>query len=223
MFISFEGGDGAGKTTQIQILADQLTTAGFHVVTTREPGGTSLGKHIRELLLHGGDMGPKAEALLYAADRAHHVASLVRPALEAGKIVLTDRYLDSSVAYQGAARSLGKEEVRDLSLWATGGLMPDLTLLLDLPTVEGRRRVGKNLDRIEAAGENFHEAVRREFLAMAEAEPERWAVVDASASVRETASQVRGHVIRALKNAGRLTEEGHARPAQPTSEDRRAR
>lgn len=218
MFISFEGGDGAGKTTQIQILADQLTTAGFEVVTTREPGGTPLGKHIRELLLHGSDMGSKAEALLYAADRAHHVASLVRPALAAGKIVLTDRYLDSSVAYQGAARSLGKEEVRDLSLWATDGLMPDLTLLLDLPPAEGRKRVGKNLDRIEAAGEDFHEAVRREFLAMAQAQPQRWAVVDASASVRETASQVRGYVMRMLKEAGRLTPEGHARPVQPTGD-----
>jgi len=131
LFISFEGGDGVGKTTQIRILADLLTAADVDHVLTREPGGTGLGLEIRRLLLHGGYVAPRAEALLYAADRAHHIATRVRPALERGAVVLADRYLDSSVAYQGAARSLGPQEVRDLSLWATEGLLPDLTILLD--------------------------------------------------------------------------------------------
>ena len=130
LFISFEGGDGSGKSTQVDLLAKALADAGRDVVVTREPGGTAMGAEIRNLLLHGDDMGPRAEALLYAADRSHHVQSKIRPALERGAVVVTDRFLDSSVAYQGAARELGTEEVRDLSLWAVGGLLPDITFLL---------------------------------------------------------------------------------------------
>ncbi len=194
MFISFEGGDGAGKTTQLESLAEYLRELGYEVVTTREPGGTELGKNIRQLLLFGGDVSPKAEALLYAADRAHHVATLIRPALARGAVVLSDRYLDSSVAYQGAARLLGADEVRDLSMWATDGLLPDLTILLDVPVAAGAERVGHEQDRIEAAGDTFHDAVRREFLALAAAQPGRWAVIDGTASIIEVADRVRTEV-----------------------------
>ena len=144
LFISFEGGDGVGKTTQIRILAELLKEAGVECEATREPGGTDLGIEIRRLLLHGDDISPRAEALLYAADRAHHVATRIRPALERGAVVLTDRYLDSSVAYQGVARSLGVDDVRDLSLWATEGLLPDLTILLDAePDIASRRTMAR--------------------------------------------------------------------------------
>ena len=194
MFISFEGGDGAGKTTQLESLAEYLRELGYEVVTTREPGGTELGKNIRQLLLFGGDVSPKAEALLYAADRAHHVATLIRPALARGAVVLSDRYLDSSVAYQGAARLLGADEVRDLSMWATDGLLPDLTILLDVPVAAGAERVGHEQDRFEAAGDTFHDAVRREFLALAAAQPGRWAVIDGTASITEVADRVRTEV-----------------------------
>ncbi|RTE49244.1 dTMP kinase [Actinobaculum sp. 352] len=190
LFISVEGGDGAGKTTQIAALQQWLTRGGREVVVTREPGGTALGVAIREALLHSGEVSPRAEALLYAADRAHHVASLVRPALERGAVVISDRYFDSSVAYQGAARSLGKEEVRQLSLWATDGLVPQLTVLLDVPVAVGASRVGGERDRIESAGLEFHEAVRAEFLHLAAAEPERWVVVDGTLAVDEVTARV---------------------------------
>ena len=162
LFISFEGGDGVGKTTQIRILADLLTAADVDHVLTREPGGTELGIEIRRLLLHGGHVAPRAEALLYAADRAHHIATRVRPALERGAVVLADRYLDSSVAYQGAARSLGPQEVRDLSLWATEGLLPDLTVLLDGdPDLAERRTTGRGAkDRLEQEGDAFRTSLR---------------------------------------------------------------
>lgn len=179
LFISFEGGDGAGKSTQVERLAAALRGQGYDVRVTREPGGTELGAQIRQALLHGGDVAPRAEALLFAADRAHHVASLVRPALAAGAIVVTDRYLDSSVAYQGAARSLGAQEVRDLSLWAVEGLLPKLTVLLDVPVEAGSERVGEDRDRLESAGDDFHARVRAEFLALADAEPSRFLVLNA--------------------------------------------
>lgn len=195
MFITLEGGDGAGKTTHLRLLAQWLGEAGYDVVTTREPGGTELGRSIRELILHGGDVAPKAEALLYAADRAHHIATVVRPALVRGTVVIADRYLDSSVAYQGVARDLGLEEVRQLSLWATDGLMPDRTILLDVPVEVGSARVGKSQDRIEAAGREFHESVRREFRLLAEKEPERWRIVDATPDVETVAASVRAAVL----------------------------
>lgn len=202
LFITFEGGDGAGKTTQIARLAAWFEARGREVVRTREPGGTPLGLAIRQALLHGGEVTPRAEALLYAADRAQDVEMVVRPALERGAVVLADRYLDSSVAYQGVARSLGKEEVRELSLWATGNLLPDLTILLDLPVEVGAARVGPALDRLEAAGREFHEAVRAEFLRLAEAEPERWRVVDASGEAGDVEAAVRAVVVEAFDELG---------------------
>ena len=162
LFITLEGGDGSGKTTQMDTLAEWLQRQGRIVVQTREPGGTDLGVEVREIVLHSrGDVTPRAEALLYAADRAHHVASLVRPALERGDVVLQDRYLDSSVAYQGAGRVLDPVEVRDLSLWATEGLLPHLTVLLDLDPAVGRERLETSrtrYDRLEAGARRLPRA-----------------------------------------------------------------
>ena len=193
LFLTFEGGDGVGKTTQTRILAEALRAEGVEVLVTREPGGTDLGAEIRRLLLDGGHVDPRAEALLYAADRAHHIATLVRPALERGAVVVSDRYLDSSVAYQGAARSLGAEDVRSLSLWATGGLLPDRTILLDAdPALADRRTGGRGgRDRLERESDAFRAALREQFLALADAEPERIVVIDAARPVEAVTAAVR--------------------------------
>ena len=195
LFVTCEGGDGAGKTTQATLLEEWLTAAGRDVVRTREPGGTEVGVLIRDIVLHHrGEVAPRAEALLYAADRAHHIETVVRPALERGDVVIQDRYLDSSVAYQGAGRVLGRDEVRSLSLWATEGLLPDLTVLLDLDPAAARLRLDaddKPFDRLEAERETFHVRVREEFLALAAAEPERFLVLDASRPAHRLADAVR--------------------------------
>jgi dTMP kinase len=195
-FITLEGGDGAGKSTQASLLEEWLVAGGDTVVRTREPGGTDLGTRIREIVLHErGHVSPRAEALLYAADRAHHVQTVVRPALERGDVVLQDRYIDSSVAYQGVARGLGAERIRSVSDWAADGLVPDLTVLLDLDATVGRARVaaarGDVFDRLESEAAAFHEAVRAAFLAMADADPERFLVVDAAAPVDEVQAAIR--------------------------------
>ena len=178
LFIAFEGGDGAGKSTQVRLLAESLRARGREVLVTRQPGGTELGAAIRQLVLHGDHVSPRAEALLFAADKAHHVDLLIRPALEAGQVVLTDRYTDSSVAYQGAGRDLGATEVHDLQMWAVGGLVPDLTVVVDVTAAEGRRRRGDVHDRLESEADAYHDAVRQHFLAMAAGHPERYLVVD---------------------------------------------
>ncbi|KQQ28118.1 dTMP kinase [Frondihabitans sp. Leaf304] len=184
LFITLEGGDGVGKSTQAALLEASLTGAGYTVVRTREPGGTDLGGEIRSMVLHRrGHIAPRAEALLYAADRAHHVDTVVRPALDRGEVVLQDRYLDSSVAYQGAGRVLGADEVRDLSLWAVEGLLPDLTVLLDLDETASRSRLDSSrteYDRLEAEAADFHARVRHAFLDLAAAEPDRFLVLNAS-------------------------------------------
>jgi len=189
VFISFEGIDGVGKSTQIRLAEEYLRGLGRDVLTTFEPGGTELGQEIRNLLLHRkGDVAPRSEALLYAADRAHHVATKIRPALAEGKIVITDRYLDSSVAYQGAGRKLSAEEVRNISVWAVDGLLPDLTILLDLDAAkaaERRETTGQEADRLEREKLDFFEAVRSEFLKLAAAEPNRFLVVDAEQTPEE--------------------------------------
>jgi dTMP kinase len=193
-FVSFEGGDGAGKTTQRDLLGEWLGGLGHEVVLTREPGGTALGQVLRDAVLHGEDLDPRTEALLYATDRAHHVHRLVRPALARGAVVVTDRYLDSSVAYQGAARELGDDEIRALSLWATEGLLPDLTVLLDLdPTAAAGRRTGAP-DRLERESLEFHTRVREHFLALARAEPARFLVLDAAAPPQEIHAAVRARL-----------------------------
>lgn len=198
VWITLEGGDGSGKTTQSNLLAEWLEGEGRTVVRTREPGGSEVGQLIRDIVLHHrGDIAPRAEALLYAADRAHHVATVVRPAIERGDIVLQDRYLDSSVAYQGAGRVLDATEVRDLSLWAAEGALPDLTLLLDLDPAAARTRldaVDKPFDRLEAEREEFHGRVRDAYLALAEAEPARFLVLDAAERPEAIAERIRARV-----------------------------
>ncbi|WP_066043445.1 dTMP kinase [Herbiconiux solani] len=194
LFITLEGGDGAGKTTQASALEAWLIEQGRVVVRTREPGGTEFGVEVREIVLHSrGDISPRAEALLYAADRAHHIATKVRPALERDEIVVQDRYLDSSVAYQGAGRVLDAGEIRDLSLWAAEGLLPDLTVLLDLDEDRARERLdsaNKRFDRLEAEKSDFHRRVRAAFLELAAAEPGRFLVVDASLPPDEIAAVI---------------------------------
>lgn len=203
-FISFEGGDGAGKSTQQRLLGEWLTGLGHEVLLTREPGGTDLGQVVREALLHGAEVDPRTEALLYAADRAHHVRTVVRPALARGAVVVTDRYLDSSVAYQGVARDLPPDEIRDLSLWATAGLLPDLTVLLDVdPAVGAARRAGSP-DRIEREPGAFHTRVRTGFLDLAAAEPHRFVVLDATTRPPgELHEAIRARVGALLAVAGR--------------------
>ncbi|WP_129783016.1 dTMP kinase [Promicromonospora panici] len=196
-FISFEGGEGVGKSTQSRLLGDWLADlTGREVVLTFEPGGTALGKELRAAVMHGQDMGPRAEALIYAADRAHHVETVVRPALGRGAVVITDRYIDSSVAYQAGGRDLPDHEVEHLSLWATKGLRPDITILLDLePGAAATRRAaaeGKGaLDRLERAGLEFHTRVRDTFLQRAAADPEHWVIIDASAPIDDIQGQIR--------------------------------
>ncbi len=202
LFLTFEGGDGSGKSTQAALLEAWLLERGHTVVRTREPGGTDVGDEIREIVLHRrGHIAPRAEALLYAADRAQHISTLVRPALERGEIVLQDRYLDSSVAYQGAGRVLDGGEVRELSLWAAEGLLPDLTVLLDLDVNIGRSRLDESrtrYDRLEAEAAEFHTRVRESYLALAAVEPERFLVLDATLPVDELAALIRARVSVAL-------------------------
>jgi dTMP kinase len=188
-FITFEGGDGSGKTTQIGLLHRWLADQGLSVLVTREPGGSDLGNQLRNIILHStGFIAPRAEALLYAADRAHHIHTVVRPALERGEVVVQDRYFDSSVAYQGAGRVLDPAEIRELSLWATERLVPHLTVLLDVPAGVAKSRQGESerpFDRLEAEAEDFHQRVRESYLTLATAEPERFLVIDGTRSVED--------------------------------------
>lgn len=183
--VALEGGDGAGKSTQLDLLVRRLGSTGREVVATREPGGTPVGAAIREVLLHGDDVAPRAEALLFAADRAHHVGTVVAPALERGAVVVTDRFMDSSIAYQSVARGLEAEDVRSLSLWATGGLLPHLTVVLDVAPAIGRARRRDRADRLEAEDEAFHQRVRQGFRDLAAAAPARYLVVDGAADPRD--------------------------------------
>lgn len=197
-FVVFEGGDGVGKTTQVELLVALLRSkagGAREVATTREPGGTELGRELRQALMHGGHVAPRAEALLYAADRAHHVASLVRPALEAGAVVVQDRYLDSSIVYQGGARGLG-DEVERISLWATEGLLPDLTIVLDMAPVAGR--MDRDLDRVERETAEHAEQMRQGFLDLAARDPRRYAVVDAARSIEAVHADVAGAVLASI-------------------------
>lgn len=212
-FISFEGGDGVGKSTQSRVLGEWLRLAtGRDVVWTREPGGTELGKVLRQAVLHGDHMDPRTEALLYAADRAHHVASLIRPALSRGDVVITDRYLDSSIAYQAGGRTLAIDEVEKLSLWATEGLLPQVTILLDLDPRVGATRLTDAPDRLERAGDAFHQRTRQAFLDRAALDPTRWIVIDAAASIESIAAQIRDEVASRL---GIVPAPEHARAPVP--------
>jgi dTMP kinase len=202
LFVSFEGGEGAGKSTQTKLLKDWLEKQGETVVLTREPGGTTLGNQIRQILLDNntGVISPRSEALMYAADRAHHVYSVIRPALDRGNVVITDRYIDSSIAYQGAGRVLLPSEVSRISRWATESLAPSLTIILDIPAEIGLGRL-HTTDRLESEPLNFHERVRQEYLNMAQIDPERYLVVDARQSIEQIHSMIieRVSTLSALK------------------------
>jgi dTMP kinase len=191
LFISFEGGEGAGKSTQTKLLKEWLEKQGETVVLTREPGGTTLGNQIRQILLDNntGVISPRSEALMYAADRAHHVFSVVRPALDRGEVVITDRYIDSSIAYQGAGRVLLPSEVARISRWATESLTPSLTIILDLPAEIGLGRL-HSTDRLESEPLAFHERVRQEYLNMAQVDPERFLVVDGRLTIEQIHSVI---------------------------------
>jgi dTMP kinase len=195
IFIAFEGGEGTGKSTQSKLLAQWLEREGETVLLSREPGGTELGKDLRKILLghETGDISPRAEALLYAADRAHHVYSVIRPALDRGEVVISDRYFDSSAAYQGAGRVLNPTEVARISRWATESLYPTLTILIDLPAEIGLSRL-QSRDRLEAESNDFHERVRQEYLQIAMMDPERYFVVDGTQSVEEINTQITARV-----------------------------
>ena len=196
LLIAFEGGEGSGKTTQARLIAIWLRELGFDVVTTHEPGATKVGMRLRALLLdtaHTG-MSPHAEALMYAADRAEHVASVIAPALERGAIVITDRYVDSSLAYQGAGRNLPLDEITRFNWWATGGRTPDLTILLDMNPMAGLNRRTRSADRLEAEPADFHLRVRSGFLALARAEPGRYLVLDADRPPAEITRDIQDRI-----------------------------
>nr|WP_231712996.1 dTMP kinase [Arthrobacter sp. zg-Y820] len=195
MFITFEGGDGAGKSTQAEKLTAALQSTGRSVVRTREPGGTPVGEQLRSLVLeHGnGEIDARTEALIFAASRAAHVTQVIRPAVERGDVVVCDRFIDSSVAYQGSGRSLGTEDVRQLNVWATEGFAPDLTVLLDVDPGQGRLRRTANQateDRMESEPDAFHLRIRRTFLEQAQNDPARYLVLDAARPVDDLAAAI---------------------------------
>lgn len=201
LFIALEGGDGAGKSTQATLLCRALEDSGCTVVRTREPGGTPIGEKLRSLVLeHGhGDIDARTEALMFAASRAAHVQQVIVPALERGDVVVCDRYIDSSVAYQGAGRDLGAQAVLDVNLWATDGLRPDLTVLLDVDPAEGRSRrtAGAGAeDRLESEPDGFHASIRAAFLGLAQAEPGRYLVLSASGTPEEIHRAILGALPR---------------------------
>lgn len=202
VFVVFEGGDGVGKTTQVDRLCAWLSKAGHDVLRTFEPGDTTVGAMIRQIVLDPatGEMSPRAEALLYAADKAQHIFAVVRPALERGAVVVCDRYVDSMLAYQGAGRVLEPAEIEHIARWATEGLRPDLTVVLDAElslTVHAKTEK----DRLESAGEVFHERTRQFFLELARRDPERYLVLGARASRDEIAAQVAARVAPLLSPA----------------------
>ena len=220
VFITFEGGDGSGKSTQIQSVREWFESRGREVIVTREPGGTELGTEIRRLVQNGPeDVDARTEALLYAADRAYHVATVIAPALERGAVVLGDRYIDSSLAYQGAARSLGVDEIASLSAWATRGLYPSLTFLLDLPPEVGARRRTDAPDRMERESMDFHERVRHEYLRLADAEPDRIVVIDAVGTVDEVFSEIRGVLVERFEGGSVTIDEADDAPVSAPAQD----
>ncbi|HKX47037.1 MAG TPA: dTMP kinase [Gaiellaceae bacterium] len=192
MFVTFEGLDGSGKSTQAELLRERLEADGVDVVSTREPGGTELGERLRDLVLHGGHVGPWAEALIYVAARAQLVDEVIRPALDRGASVICDRYLDSSVAYQGVARGLGLDRMLDLNLAAIGGLVPDRTYLLELEPAQVATRIRRHHDRLEREGDDFRERAAAGYRELAQRFPERIVVLDASRPVEELAEEVYG-------------------------------
>ncbi|WP_062379442.1 dTMP kinase [Demequina pelophila] len=218
-WVVFEGADGVGKTTQVDLLATYLRSpagGGREVLVTREPGGTELGVELRQAIMHGDHVAPRAEALLYAADRAHHIATKVRPALESGAVVLQDRYLDSSVVYQGGARGLG-DEVERISLWAAEGLLPDLTVVLDMEPDPAR--MSRDLDRVERETIAKAGQMRRAFLERAALDRGRYAVVDAARDRSAVHADVVDAVVAAMgERAARAADAAAGSGAEPTVE-----
>ena len=191
LFITFEGGDGCGKTTQIELLDKYLRDKGFNTLLTREPGAKGLGVKLREILLnYDGEVSPQCESFLFLADRAQHIDCIIKPALKEGKIILCDRHTDSTVAYQGYGRGLDIEEIKSLNNIATGGLKPDLTIVLDVDVETSMQRVGKEKDRMESSGIEFFERVRNGFLKIAEQEPKRVKVINSSDSIENIHKQI---------------------------------
>lgn len=191
LFITFEGGDGCGKTTQIKLLDEYLREKGYKTLLTREPGSKGLGIKLREILLnYDGEVSPTCESFLFLADRAQHVDCIIKPALEEGVIVLCDRHTDSTVAYQGYGRGLDLEQIHNLNNIATSGLKPDLTIVLDVDVETSQKRVGAEKDRMESAGIEFFERVRKGFLEIAKQEPERVKVVDSTQTIEEIHQQI---------------------------------
>jgi dTMP kinase len=209
LLLALEGGEGAGKSTQARLLAIWLREQGYDVVSTHEPGATKVGMRLRAMLLDKSQAGlaPRAETLMYAADRAEHVAAVVAPALERGSIVVTDRYVDSSVAYQGAGRRLPTDEIALVNKWATGGLTPDLTILLDLPPSEGLSRAVRSADRLESEPMDFHERVRAGFLARAHSDPERYLILDATREPGDLSREIQLKVRELLPDPVPVTAE----------------
>ena len=192
LFITFEGGDGCGKSTQLELVRKYLEERGYKTLTTREPGSVGLGQKLREVLLHyDGDVSPRAEAFLFLADRAQHIAKIVKPAIDNGVIVLCDRHTDSSVAYQGYGRGEDIEQINMLNNLATQGIKPDLTLLFDVSTEVAQTRVGSEKDRMESAGIEFHKKVRQGYLEIAKKEPQRIKVVDSNLTIEKVFEQVK--------------------------------
>jgi dTMP kinase len=200
VFVVFEGGDGVGKTTQVDRLCAWLANAGHDVLKTFEPGDTTVGAMIRRIVLDPatGEMSPRAEALLYAADKAQHIFAVVKPALRRGAVVVCDRYVDSMLAYQGAGRALEPAEIEQIARWATEDLRPDLTVVLDAELSDGIHAKADK-DRLESAGDVFHERTRQSFLELARRDPDRYLVLDARASREEIAAQVAERVTKLLE------------------------
>ncbi|MBD5402895.1 dTMP kinase [bacterium] len=191
LFITFEGADGCGKTTQLNLLKDYLTNKGYEVLVTREPGAKGLGEHIRKILLnYEGEVSDRCESFLFLADRAQNIDVIVNPAIEEGKIVLCDRHTDSTVAYQGYGRGLDLNEINMLNNLATGGKKPDLTLVFDVDIETSMQRVGNERDRMENAGNEFFHRVRNGYLEIAKQEPERIKLIDSTKSIEDVQSDV---------------------------------
>jgi dTMP kinase len=204
VFVCLEGGEGSGKSTQSRLLRDALGAAGYTVLLTHEPGDTAVGEELRRIVLspETGALADKTEALLYAADKAEHVETVVRPALDRGAVVITDRYVDSTLAYQGAGRSLEVAEVEQVARWATGDLRPHLTVVLDLEPTAGLGRF-EGRDRIEGESLEFHERVREAFVRMAKADPDHYLVLDARAAVQDIHDQIHARIQPLLGQATR--------------------
>lgn len=198
-FITFEGADGCGKTTQLELLKNYLINEGFEVVVTREPGAKGLGEKFREILLnYDGVVSDRCESFLFLADRAQNIDTIVKPAVSEGKIVLCDRHIDSSTAYQGYGRGLDIKQIKNLNLLATGGMLPDLTIVFDIDIETSMQRVGKNKDRMENSGNEFFNRVRNGYLELAKQEPDRIKVVDSTASIDDIHNKVKNIVLALL-------------------------